>query len=174
MTTSRSNLASAILIEPMREPDWPAVAHVYRQGIESGHATFETEVPSRESWDAGHLEAGRLVAREADRVLGWAALSPVSDRCVYGGVAEVSVYVDVAARGRGIGRRLLEALVEVSEEAGIWTLQAGIFPENEASLAIHRSCGFRVVGRRERLGRLAGEWRDVIQIERRSGVVGVD
>jgi L-amino acid N-acyltransferase YncA len=173
VTTSDSTVVSAIRIEPMREADWPAVAEVYRQGIESGHATFETEVPSREAWDAGHLEVGRLVAREADRVLGWAALSPVSDRCVYGGVAEVSVYVDAAARGRGIGRRLLEALVEASEEAGIWTLQAGIFPENEASLAIHRSCGFRVVGRRERLGRLAGEWRDVILLERRSASVGV-
>jgi phosphinothricin acetyltransferase len=106
-------------------------------------------------------------------VVGWAALSPVSDRCVYGGVAEVSVYVAGAARGRGIGRRLLEALALASEEAGIWTLQAGIFPENEASLAIHRSCGFRVVGRRERLGRLAGEWRDVILLERRSRSIGV-
>lgn len=166
-------MVSAIRIEPMREVDWPAVADIYRQGIESGHATFETEAPSQEAWDAGHLEAARLVAREADRVLAWAALSPVSDRCVYGGVAEVSVYVEAAARGRGIGRRLLEALVEASEEAGIWTLQAGIFPENEASLVIHRSCGFRVVGRRERLGRLAGEWRDVILLERRSGSVGV-
>lgn len=173
MTTSDPTLASTILIELMRETDWPAVADIYRQGIESGHATFETEVPSREAWDADHLNAARLVAREADRVLGWGALSPVSERCVYGGVAEVSVYVDAAARGRGIGRRLLEALVEASEEAGIWTLQAGIFPENEASLAIHRSCGFRMVGRRERLGRLAGDWRDVILLERRSGVVGV-
>lgn len=160
-------------IEPMREADWPVVADIYRQGIESGHATFEPEVPSREAWDRGHLEAGRLVAREGDRVLAWAALSPVSDRCVYGGVAEVSVYVDRGAQGRGLGRRLLEALVEASEAAGIWTLQAGIFPENEASLAIHRRCGFRVVGRRERLGRLAGEWRDVILLERRSTAVGV-
>jgi phosphinothricin acetyltransferase len=106
-------------------------------------------------------------------MLGWAALSPVSDRCVYGGVAEVSVYVAEAARGRGLGRALLEALVLASESAGLWTLQAGIFPENEPSLAIHRSCGFRVVGRRERLGRLAGQWRDVILLERRSGSVGV-
>ena len=165
---------SGTRIEPMRDTDWPVVADIYRQGIESGHATFETGVPSREAWDAGHLEAGRLVARETDRVVGWAALSLVSDRCVYGGVAEVSVYVDGDARGRGIGRRLLVALVEASEQAGIWTLQAGIFPENEASLAIHRSCGFRVVGRRERLGHLGGEWRDVILLERRSGLVGVD
>ncbi|HET6341870.1 MAG TPA: GNAT family N-acetyltransferase [Gemmatimonadota bacterium] len=172
--TTPSNVAAAIRIEPMRESDWPAVADVYRQGIVSGHATFETDVPSREAWDSSHLRAPRLVAREADRLLGWAALSPVSDRCVYGGVAEVSVYVDGAARGRGIGRRLLESLVQASEEAGIWTLQAGIFPENEASLAIHRSCGFRVVGRRERLGRLAGEWRDVILLERRSTRVGTD
>lgn len=167
------NVVTTIRLEPMRETDWPAVADVYRQGIESGHATFETDVPSAGDWDAGHLKAPRLVAREGDRLLGWAALSPVSDRCVYGGVAEVSVYVAGAARGRGIGRRLLEELVVGSEEAGIWTLQAGIFPENEASLAIHRACGFRVVGRRERLGRLAGEWRDVILLERRSAAVGV-
>ncbi|MCI0584383.1 MAG: N-acetyltransferase family protein, partial [Chloroflexi bacterium] len=113
-------------------------------------------------------------AREGDRVLGWAALSPVSDRCAYGGVAEVSVYVDGETRGRGIGRRLLDALVQASEGAGIWTLQAGVFPENEGSLAVHRKCGFRVVGRRERLGRLAGEWRDVILLERRSPRVGSD
>ncbi len=161
-------------IEPMRDSHWPTVAAIYRQGIESGHATFETDVPTPEVWDAAHLQAGRLVVREEDRILGWAALSPVSDRCVYGGVAEVSVYVEAGARGRGIGRRLLAALVVASEEAEIWTLQAGIFPENEASLAIHRSCGFRVVGRRERLGRLAGEWRDVILLERRSGSVGVN
>lgn len=172
--TSADAAAATIQVEPMTQDDWPAVADIYRQGIESGDATFETAVPSREAWDALHLAAGRLVAREGDRVLGWAALSPVSDRCAYGGVAEVSVYVDAAARGRGLGRRLLEALVEASEEAGIWTLQAGIFPENEASLAIHRRCGFRVVGRRERLGRLAGVWRDVILLERRSGSVGVD
>jgi phosphinothricin acetyltransferase len=163
----------AIAVEPMRASDWPAVAGIYQQGIDTGDATFETRVPSWEAWDAGHLNAARLVAREEGRVVGWAALSPVSDRCVYGGVAEVSVYVAGAARGRGIGRRLLEALALASEEAGIWTLQAGIFPENEASLAIHRSCGFRVVGRRERLGRLAGEWRDVILLERRSRSIGV-
>ncbi len=173
MTSSGATVGSTIRIEPMQESDWPAVADIYGQGIESGHATFETDVPSREAWDAAHLGVGRLVAREGDLVLGWAALSAVSDRCVYGGVAEVSVYVDAAARGRGIGRRLLEALILASEEAGIWTLQAGVFPENEASLAIHRSCGFRMVGRRERLGRLAGEWRDVILLERRSGSVGV-
>ncbi|HWC06651.1 MAG TPA: GNAT family N-acetyltransferase [Gemmatimonadota bacterium] len=163
----------AIAVEPMRASDWPAVAGIYQQGIDTGDATFETHLPSWEAWDAGHLSAARLVARDEGRVVGWAALSPVSDRCVYGGVAEVSVYVAGAARGRGIGRRLLEALALASEEAGIWTLQAGIFPENEASLAIHRSCGFRVVGRRERLGRLAGEWRDVILLERRSRSIGV-
>ncbi len=174
MTTSDSGAVSEIRIEPMEEADWPAVSEIYRQGIETGHATFETTVPPREAWEAAHLAMGRLVAREGDRVLGWAALSPVSDRCAYGGVAEVSVYVDAAARGWGIGRRLLEALVLASEEAGIWTLQAGMFPENEASLAIHRRCGFRVVGRRERLGRLAGVWRDVILLERRSARVGSD
>jgi phosphinothricin acetyltransferase len=174
MTSTGATVASTMRIDPMQESDWPAVADVYRQGIETGHATFETEVPSWEAWAAGHLEAGRLVARQGDRLLGWAALSPVSERCVYGGVAEVSVYVAAEARGRGIGRRLLEALVAASEEAGIWTLQAGIFPENEASLAVHRACGFRMVGRRERLGRLAGEWRDVILLERRSPRVGTE
>jgi phosphinothricin acetyltransferase len=163
----------AIAVEPMRASDWPAVAGIYQQGIDTGDATFETRVPSWEAWDAGHLNAARLVAREEGRVVGWAALSPVSDRCVYGGVAEVSVYVAGAARGRGIGRRLLEALALASEEAGIWTLQAGIFPENGGSAALHERCGFRVVGRRERLGRMAGRWRDVLLLERRSKVTGV-
>ncbi|HKY59681.1 MAG TPA: GNAT family N-acetyltransferase [Gemmatimonadota bacterium] len=157
----------------MLDADWPAVAEIYGQGIETGDATFETRIPTWEGWDASHLSAPRLVARHGDRVLGWAALSPVSERCVYGGVAEVSVYVAAGARGRGLGRRLLDALVEASEEVGIWTLQAGVFPENEGSLAVHRRCGFRVVGRRERLGRLGGQWRDVILLERRSPRVGV-
>lgn len=143
------------------------------QGIATGNATFETQAPAWDAWDAGHLAHSRLVATEAaGSVLGWAALSPVSGRCVYGGVAEVSVYVADAARGQGLGRQLLVALVASSEKNGIWTLQAGIFPENTASLHLHETQGFRVLGRRERIGKLAGVWRDTILLERRSAVVG--
>lgn len=159
-------------IEPMEAADWTRVAAIYAEGLATGDATFETAVPSWEDWDADHLESCRLVAREAGAVVGWAALSPVSERCVYGGVAEVSVYVGAVARGRGIGRALLDALVAASEEAGLWTLQAGVFPENTASVAVHERCGFRVVGTRERLGRLDGRWRDVLLLERRSPAVG--
>jgi phosphinothricin acetyltransferase len=161
-------------IEPMRENDWEQVRAIYLEGIATGHATFETEAPTWERWDAGHLTEGRLVARAGDAVIGWAALSAVSGRCVYAGVAEVSVYVGAGHRGQGVGRALLDALVAASEGCGIWTLQAGIFPENEASLALHRHCGFREVGRRERLGQMAGAWRDVVLMERRSRVIGVD
>ncbi|HEU4332941.1 MAG TPA: GNAT family N-acetyltransferase [Candidatus Eisenbacteria bacterium] len=164
---------SSIEIAPLRPSDWESVARIYAEGIATGHATFETATPSWEEWDAAHLAAPRLVARDAERTVGWAALSPVSGRCVYGGVAEVSVYVAAAARGRGVGRRLLEALAARSEAAGLWTLQAGIFPENEASLAIHRLCGFREVGRRERIGKMGGLWRDVVLLERRSRIAGV-
>ncbi len=148
--------------------DWPEVALIYAQGIETGDATFETEVPGWEEWDAAHSAEHRLVAVEDGRVVGWAALSPVSDRCCYAGVAEHSVYVAAPARGRGVGRALLSALIESTERGGIWTLQSGIFPENEASVALHTALGFRVVGMRERLGRLRGEWRDVLLLERRS------
>jgi phosphinothricin acetyltransferase len=158
-------------ISTMAGADWPAVAEIYRQGIETGHASFETEVPPFEAWDAGHLAEPRLVARLEGAVAGWAALSPVSDRCVYGGVAEASVYVAPALGGRGIGTRLLSDLVHRAEDAGIWTVQAGFFPENAASLALHQRCGFRVVGRRERLGRHHGVWRDVLLVERRSDAI---
>lgn len=157
----------------MTGDDWPAVHRIYREGIATGHATFETEAPPWEAWDAAHLEEPRLVAEEDGEVVGWAALSPVSDRCVYGGVAEVSVYVAEGARGRGVGLSLLSELVLASEEEGIWTLQAGIFPENRASIHIHERCGFRTLGVRERLGEMDGEWRDVVLMERRSDVVGV-
>lgn len=160
-------------LRAMRDSDWDAVRAIYEAGIATGHATFETEAPPWERWNAKHLAAPRLVAEQDDRVLGWAALSAVSDRCVYAGVAEVSVYVAEAARGKGIGRRLLDALVSGSEAAGIWTLQAGIFPENSASVAIHIACGFRIVGTRQRLGRHHGRWRDALFLERRSSVVGV-
>lgn len=158
----------------MAPGDRERVLEIYAEGIATGDATFETEVPGWEAWDRSHLDACRLVAEEDGRVVGWAALSPVSDRCVYGGVAEVSVYVGAGVRGRGVGTGLLGALVESSEEEGIWTLQAGIFPENEGSVDLHRRCGFRVVGRREKLGELGGRWRDVLLMERRSDVVGVE
>jgi phosphinothricin acetyltransferase len=152
--------------------DWPQVRGIYEEGIATGDATFETSAPSWEAWDAGHLATCRLVAVD-DRVIGWAALSAVSRRSVYAGVAEVSVYVGAKARGRGVGRQLLQALVAESERQGIWTLQAGIFPENHASLSVHERSGFRVVGRRERLGNMNGVWRDVVLLERRSTAVGI-
>ena len=157
-------------IAAMAAEDWPRVAEIYRQGIETGDATFETAVPSWLDWDATHLPQ-RLVARLGGGIVGWAALAPVSDRCAYRGVAWDSVYVQREARGRGIGRLLLERLVRDAETAGIWTLQAGIFPENRASISLHERCGFRVVGVRERLGRRDGTWRDVVLLERRSRVV---
>jgi phosphinothricin acetyltransferase len=158
----------------MEPGDWRGVRSIYEEGVATGDATFETEAPEWETWDRDHLDAGRLVARDGSAVVGWAALSPVSDRCAYRGVAEVSVYVAAAARGRGVGRALLDALVAASEEAGIWTLQAGMFPENAASVALHEACGFRKVGVRERLGRLGDRWRDVLMLERRSRRVGAD
>jgi L-amino acid N-acyltransferase YncA len=162
-----------VTIEPLRHEHWDAVARIYAHGIATGHATFETEVPSWERWDASHLPGHRLVAVRDGAVTGWAALSPVSDRCVYGGVAEESVYVAEEARGRGVGRELLEALIAGAEASGIWTIQTGIFPENEASVRLHERVGFRVVGKRERLGQHNGVWRDVLLLERRSPAVGV-
>jgi L-amino acid N-acyltransferase YncA len=150
---------------------WPQVARIYAEGIATGDATFETEVPSWGDWDRTHLADHRLLAEAAGEAAGWAALAPVSGRCVYGGVAEVSVYVAAAARGRGVGAALLAALVASSEAGGVWTLQAGIFPENVASLRLHERAGFRVVGVRERLGTLHGRWRDVVLMERRSPTV---
>ena len=167
-------------IEAMRSGDWEQVCAIYLEGVATGEATFETEVPAWEDWDAAHLPFARLVARAdaaggaGDKVLGWAALAPVSRRRVYAGVAEVSVYVARHARGEGVGASLLAALVEESERSGIWMLQAGIFPENTASLALHRRAGFREVGRRERIGQLQGRWRDTLLLERRSRRVGID
>lgn len=152
----------------MRPEDWEGVSRIYAEGIATGNATFETEVPSWEAWDAAHMKELRLVAVEGDEVIGWAALSPVSGRCVYAGVAEGSVYVAEAAQRRGVGRALLDELIRRSEDAGIWTIEAGIFPENAASLALHERAGFRVVGTRRRLGRHRGAWRDVVFLERRS------
>ncbi len=160
-----------ITVRDMRPEDWPTVRAIYEDGIREGNATFETEAPSWEAWDAGHSGL-RLVAERDAAVVGWAALSDVSGRCCYRGVGEVSVYVSAAARGARVGRALLDELVSRSEADGYWTLQAGIFPENEASLRLHRACGFRDVGVRERLGELRGAWRDVVFLERRSAVVG--
>jgi phosphinothricin acetyltransferase len=157
----------------MTSADWPAVRAIYLEGIATGHATFETAVPGWEKWNADHLPDCRLVARAGDTVQGWAALSAVSGRCVYAGVAEVSLYIGASYRGHGIGRALLEALIEQSEAKGLWTLQAGIFPENQASLALHQKCGFRVVGRQEKIGCMNGDWRDVIRLERRSRKIGI-
>ena len=166
--------AAPIAIAALTPADWDDVRRIYVEGIATGNATLETEAPSWEKWDRGHRGDARFVAREEHRVVGWAALSRVSERCVYEGVAEVSVYVASDARGRGVGRRLLEELVRASEDAGVWTLQAGIFPENAASIALHERCGFRIVGTRRRLGRLRGRWRDVALLERRSALVGAD
>ena len=166
-------------LQPMTAAHWPAVKAIYEQGLATGNATFQTEAPTWEEWDRGHLAPGRLVAVDAGygntgQVLGWAALSPVSGRCVYGGVAEVSVYVAGAARGRGVGRQLLAALVTESEAHGLWMLQASIFPENTTSISIHAGAGFRTVGYRERIGQLHGVWRNTVLLERRSAVVGAE
>ena len=169
---SASDRSAAVAIEPLGPADADAVLRIYAEGIDTGIATFETRVPGWQEWLDEHLEDCRLVARDGGEVLGWAALSPVSDRCVYGGVAEFGVYVAATARGRGVGKVLLAALVESSEKAGYWTLQGGIIAENTASIALAESCGFRRVGRRERLGQLGDEWRDVVLVERRSSVVG--
>jgi phosphinothricin acetyltransferase len=161
----------SVTIRGLRPDDWPAVRAIYEEGIRGGNATFETDAPSWERWDAAHPEL-RLVAERDGSVVGWAALSPASARHCYRGVGDVSVYVAEEARGGGLGRTLLEKLVERSEQAGYWTLTAGVFPENEASVRLHNACGFRQVGVRERLGRLDGVWRDVVLLERRSDVVG--
>jgi L-amino acid N-acyltransferase YncA len=156
-----------LLIRRLEASDWSEVAAIYGAGIATGVATFETRVPSWAAWDAGHLGSPRLVAERDGRVVGWAALSQVSSRACYAGVVENSVYVAASERGRGVGRALMERLVADADAAGIWTIQTSIFPENEASLALHARVGFRVVGRRERLAELNGEWRDVLFLERR-------
>lgn len=161
------------IVDSMRPCDWEFVRAIYLEGIATGEATFETEAPDWERWDAGHLPQCRLVARNSDGVLGWAALSPVSKREVYAGVAEVSVYVAESARRRGVGGALMRALIEASERHGVWTMQSSVFPENHASVALHLKHGFREVGRRERIARRHGVWRDTVVLERRSRVVGL-
>ena len=167
-------MAKAIEIKAMDKAEWPAVRAIYLDGIATGNATFETQAPAWDAWDAAHFPAPRLVAASEETVVGWAALSRVSARTVYAGVAEVSVYVANDLRGSGVGRALLEKLVSESEAHHIWTLQASIFPENTASLSLHKLCGFREVGRRERIGKMNDVWRDTILLERRSDVAGSD
>src|SRR5262249_14073285 len=159
-------------ITPFTAADWPQVRTIYLEGIATGEATFETEAPSWEQWDSNHLLFARLAARSGDTILGWAALSAVSKRKVYAGVAEVTVYVGARYRGIGVGSALLQALIADSERQGIWTLQGATFPENVASLRLQESCGFRIVGRRERIGCMNGKWRDTILMERRSSLPG--
>lgn len=160
-----------MIVRDLRPEDWPAVRAIYEDGIRSG-ATFEIRAPSWEAWDAAHPDL-RLVAERDGAVVGWAALSPYSPRYCYRGVGDVSVYIGESARGAGVGRLLLEALVDRSEQAGYWTLNAGVFPENEVSLRLHQACGFRVIGVRERLAEKDGVWRDAVWLERRSQVVGL-
>jgi L-amino acid N-acyltransferase YncA len=171
MSSVSTTTHRATHLRDLRPLDWPEVAQIFDDGIASGDATFERAVPSWEEWDAAHSDI-RVVAELDERIAGWCALSPVSSRECYRGVAEESVYVAEWARGRGIGRLLLEDVIGRSEATGIWTLQAGIFPENKASLRLHLGCGFRLVGVRERLGEANGEFRSVVLLERRSEVIG--
>src|ERR1017187_1455428 len=166
MQTGSNAVATDLEVRPFRDEDWPAVHAIYAQGIATGSATFETEVPAFEWWMAAHPPEYRLVATRGGDVVGWVAASPVSDRCAYAGVVEHSVYVDERVRGQGIGRRLLDALIDRADASGIWTIQSGVFPENVASIEVHQRCGFRIVGTRERIGQLNGTWRDVLLIER--------
>ena len=152
---------------------WPAVKAIYEAGLATGNASFQTSAPNWDEWDKAHLTHSRLVALDGDTVTGWAALTPVSGRCVYAGVAEVSVYIASTHRGHGIGKALLQALVAESEQHNIWTLQAGIFPENTASIRLHESAGFRQVGIRQRIGKMGDRWRDTVLLEKRSETVGL-
>jgi phosphinothricin acetyltransferase len=152
---------------------WESVKKIYLEGIATGNATFQTSVPSRNDWDEAHVKNSRIIAVEENEIIGWAALTPVSGRCVYAGVGEVSVYVSEKARGKGVGKKLLQVLIRESEKNNFWTLQAGIFPENIASVKIHEQCGFRIIGTREKIGQSNGLWRDTLLLERRSKTVGV-
>ena len=163
-----------ITLNLMKPSHWKAVKEIYEEGIATGNATFQLSAPNWEEWNNSHLQHSRIVAKEDNNVLGWAALTPVSGRCVYAGVAEVSVYVSDKARGKGVGKQLLQKLIEESEANNIWTLQAGIFPENIPSIKIHEACGFRIFGTRERIGKMNGVWRDNLQLERRSKTVGIN
>jgi len=163
-----------ISIRELEPGDWQEVKNIYMEGIATGQATFQTDAPSWEDWDKGHLNILRYVAIAEDQIAGWVALTPVSGRPVYAGVTEVSVYVSEKFRGQKIGYQLLDYLINASEKQGVWTLQAGIFPENHASLSLHRKLGFRIIGFREKVGKQHGVWRDVNLLERRSKIAGTD
>ncbi|PWJ39155.1 GNAT family N-acetyltransferase [Sediminitomix flava] len=158
-------------IRPLKAEDWKRVAHIYEEGIATGNATFQQEAPTWDSWDNSHMQSCRFVVEVDTKVVAWAALSKVSDRCVYAGVAEVSVYVGSEARGMKLGQKLLQKLITESENRGIWTLQAGIFPENEVSIYLHEKLGFRKIGYREKIGQMNGVWRDTVLLERRSKII---
>ena len=162
-----------ITIRSLQLEDLESILEIFEEGILTGNATFETSPPSKIEWDNQHLQAGRLVARLNDKILGWAALSPISDRCVYSGVCDVSIYVKQSERGKGIGKKLLSALITESEKEGYWTLQSRIFPDNHVSLSIHNKLGFKIVGKRERIGKMNGIWRDILLLERRSTKIGI-
>lgn len=161
-------------VREMKASDWEDVSQIYAQGIATGFATFEQTISSYESWNQAHVEKCRLIAEENGEILGWAALSPVSSRCVYGGIGEVSVYIRAESRGKGVGKLLLKQLISESEKAGFWTIQSGIFPENEASIHLHKKIGFRFIGKRERVGKIQGIWKDNLLFEKRSETIGVD
>ncbi len=163
-----------MILRKLEKKDWEQVAKIYKQGIQTKNATFQLDVPNWIDWDNGHLQSCRVVAEIESIIVGWFALSPVSSRCVYGGVAEVSVYVANDFSGQQIGTKLLEKLIIESEKNGIWTLQAGIFPENKSSLRVHKKLGFREVGYRERIGKMEGIWRNIILLERRSNKIGIE
>ena len=164
----------AIEYRPMVATDYEQVAQIYQQGIATGNATFQQDIPTWDDWDESHLKNCRTVGIMDNKIVGWAALTAVSSRCVYAGVAEVSVYVATNYRGLKIGTKLLEYLIEESEASNIWTLQAGIFPENIASIKLHEQLGFRIVGKREKIGKMNGKWRDTLLLERRSVRIGVE
>ena len=170
----KSTAMSKVIIEKMRDASWESVQQIYNAGIATKNATFQTEAPEWVAWDQSHRKDCRLIARINDQIAGWAALSNVSSRCVYAGVAEVSIYIDPAFQGMGVGDQLMKQLITESEKHGIWTLQAGIFPENKASIALHLKNGFRIMGVREKIGKMDNAWRDTAMLERRSKVVGIE
>ena len=170
----KSTAMIKVIIETMENESWEAVKKIYNSGIATKNATFQTEAPEWDAWDQSHRKDCRLIARIENQVAGWAALSNVSNRCVYAGVAEVSIYVDSAFRGMGVGDQLMKQLITESEKHGLWTLQAGIFPENKASIALHLKNGFRILGTREKIGKMDNIWRDTVMLERRSRIVGIE